>query len=91
MYLIRAGRRTFNLEYLVLAEEKVGDDGGALVVTIVTGRDITLSGTDAEEFRRGLAGALAPPSAPAEGGAGAVAEPLDPATGQPLRAAPVDE
>lgn len=88
MYLVRAGRRVFNLVYMILAEEEEpaegGPEGPGIVVTLVSGREVPLEGAEAAAFRLGLAGALAagaagsgaPPGTAARPGGVAVASDL---------------
>lgn len=90
MYLVRAGRRVFNLVYMILAEDEEPAEGEAgppgLVVTLVSGREVALEGDEAAAFRLGLAGALAasaaasgaPPGTPVRPGGVAVARDLGP-------------
>jgi hypothetical protein len=55
MYLIKAGRRILNLEFMIMSEE--GDAGspvppGCVRVTMNAGKEFDLVGTEADEFRR---------------------------------------
>jgi hypothetical protein len=63
MYVIRAGRRLLNLDYMIMAEE--GEPGspvppGSVRVTMESGKEFDLVGPDADEFRRGASLAIQP-------------------------------
>src|SRR4051794_15737536 len=91
MQLIRVGRRTINLEYLIMDEEGDGTTGvpaGVTRVTLESGKEFDLTGADASLYRRHVDLFLQPDPAARPPNSGAVGTSIDPQTGRPFGPAP---